>query len=238
MMRTFGRFLGRVLLVLLVAFVVFGPATVGAVEEPIPEKALCSVCALKGGETEEEKVKAHSTHEGQAYYFCSEGCKKEFDTDPAGYMPPVLPRPAPEIVVETLGGQDARLSDFAGKTVLLDFWATWCKPCVKMMPQLQKLQDAYADKGLVVAGVSIDEGKDRVKKIERFLKKVKVSYPIFTDAKENPAWNQFKVKAIPAVFLIDADGQIVAQWTGEVDHATIKDALEGRLGEMAAVKAD
>ena len=226
------------LFVLLVVFVVCGPASVAAVEEAVPEKALCSVCALKGGETEEEKVKAHSTHGGTAYYFCSEGCKKEFDSDPAGYMPPVLPRPAPDVVFETLQGEDARLSDFAGKTVLLDFWATWCKPCVKMMPQLQKLQDAYADKGLVVAGVSIDEGEDRVKKIEKFLKKVKVGYPVFSDAKQNPAWNQFRVKAIPALFLVDADGQVVAQWTGAIEHDAVKDAIEGRLGEVAAAKAD
>jgi len=217
-----------VLLVLLAGLLIY-PAQIAAQEEPVPKKALCTVCALKGGETEEEKVKAHSNHAGKAYYFCSADCKVEFDADPAGFLPPVFPRPAPAVVFETLGGADRSLEDFKGKMVLLDFWATWCKPCVEMMPQMQALHDTYVDKGLVVAGVSIDEGEDRVKKIEKFLRKVEVSYPILSDAKQNPAWHQFNVKAIPAVFLIDENSQVVAQWTGKVEHQEIRDEIAGRL---------
>lgn len=205
------------------------PTMTAAQEELVPKKALCTVCALNGGETEEEKVKAHSQHAGKAYYFCSVDCKKQFDADPVGFLPPVLPRPAPAVVVETLEGTDRSLGDFRGKTVLLDFWATWCKPCVELMPQLQRLQDTYADKGLVVVGVSIDEGEDRVKKIEKFLRKVGVTYPILSDAKQNPAWHQFKVKAIPAVFLIDENGQVVAQWTGKIEHQEIEGEIAGRF---------
>ena len=134
----------------------------------MPDKALCSVCALKGGETEWEKVKAHSQYDGRDYYFCSKDCKIEFDSDPLAYLPPVLPRPAPAFVVETPGGKDRALADLQGKIVLVDFWATWCKPCLETMPRLQKLYSAYSARGFEVLGVSIDEDKDRLKKIKKW----------------------------------------------------------------------
>ena len=200
-------------------------------ETQIPDKALCSVCALKGGETELEKVKAHSEHDGKAYYFCSENCKIEFDSDPLAYLPPVFPRPAPAFVVEMLEGGDQALGDLQGKVVLVDFWATWCKPCLETMPRLQKLYSAYSDKSFDVLGVSIDEDEDedRVKKIKEMVDKMDISYPIFIDAKQTPAWYQFKVKAIPAMYLLDGESQIVAQWTGKIDYEEVEKEVLRRL---------
>ena len=156
----------------------------------IPDKALCSVCALKA--------------------------------DPVAYLPPVFPRPAPASVVEVLQGGDKALGDFKGQVVLLDFWATWCKPCLKTMPRLQKLYDAHSEKGFEVLGVSIDEDKDRLKKIKKMVAKIAISYPIFIDAKQTPAWYQFKVKALPAMYLLDGESQIVAQWTGKIDYREVE----------------
>jgi peroxiredoxin len=221
---------------LILATFLLAPSLLPADEAPLPEKALCVVCALKSGESEFEKVNAHSDHEGKAYYFCSAGCKEEFDADPAGYLPPKLPRPAPAMVVETLAGESVTLQDYKGQWVLLDFWATWCKPCIKMMPKLQKLYEAYADTGLVVLGVSIDDDKARIKKIERFVKKVDVSYPIFSDAKEEPAWHMFNVKVLPAAFLIDPNGQIVAQWTGKIDHKQVEEEVAVRMAPQKKKK--
>ena len=191
-------------------------------EAQIPDKALCSVCALKGGETELEKVKAHSEYEGKAYYFCSENCKKEFDADPVAYLPPVFPRPAPAFVIETLEGGDKSLRNLKGKVVLVDFWATWCKPCLETMPRLQKLYSAYSGKGFDVWGLSIDEDKDRVEKIRKMVGKLDISYPIFVDEKQTPAWYQFKVKAIPAMYLLDRESRIVAQWSGKIDYDEVE----------------
>ena len=83
------------------------------------------------------------------------------------------------------------------------------------MPRLQDLYNAYSAKGFDVLGVSIDEGKDRVEKIKKMVDKLDISYPISVDAKETPAWHQFKVKAIPAMYLLDKENQIVAQWVGK-----------------------
>ena len=202
----------------------------------IPDKALCSVCALKGGETEWEKVKAHSEHDGRAYYFCSKDCKIEFDSDPLAYLPPVLPRPAPAFVVEMLEGKDKALGDLKGKVVLVDFWATWCKPCLQTMPRLQKLYSAYADKGFEVLGVSIDEDKNRVKKIKKRVDKMDISYPIFIDTKQIPAWYLFKVKAIPAMYLLDRKSQIVAQWGGKIEYKEVEQEVLKQLDKRVNVK--
>ena len=205
-------------------------------EVQIPDKALCSVCALKGGETELEKVKAHSEHNGKAYYFCSKNCKIEFDSDPVAYLPPVFPRPAPAFVVEMLEGGDKALGDLQGKVVLVDFWATWCEPCLETMPRLQELYSTYSDKGFDVWGVSIDEDKDRVEKIKKMVDKLDISYPIFVDAKQTPAWYQFKVKAIPAMYLLEEESQIVAQWVGKIDYEKVEKEVLRRLKKRLQVE--
>ena len=215
--------------------VLASPATLIA-EAQIPAKALCSVCALKGGETEQEKVKAHSEHDGKAYYFCSKNCKIEFDSDPVAYLPPVFPRPAPAFVVEMLEGGDKALGDLHGNVVLVDFWATWCEPCLETMPRLQELYSAYSDRDFDVMGVSIDEDKDRVEKIKKMVDKMDISYPIFVDAKQTPAWYQFKVKSIPAMYLLDGESQIVAQWTGKIDYEEVGKEVLRRLEKRLEVE--
>jgi len=217
--------------------VILASAATLPADDQILDKALCTVCAVKGGETEAEKVKAHSEHDGQVYYFCSEDCKIEFDSDPSAYLPPVFPRAAPAFVVETLEGRDKALGDLRGKVVLVDFWATWCKPCLKAMPRLQKFHDALAAEGFEVLGVSIDEDEDRGKKIKRIVDKLDISYPVSLDAKQTPAWHQFKVKAIPAMYLLDREGQIVAQWTGKIDYEDVEKEALRLLGKRVKVEA-
>jgi len=175
-----------------------------------PDKAVCTVCAAKGGAHGVEKVAAKSQYQGAWYYFCSADCQKEFQADPASFVVLPLPRPAPDINVH-VNGENLGLSQFKGSVVLIDFWATWCKPCVKMMPNLQKLYDKKKLDGLMVLGISIDEDAGKAVK---FVTEKDVTYPISVDAQEHSAWQAFGVKAIPATFLVDADGQIVASWTG------------------------
>jgi len=195
----------------------------------IPKEAPCAVCRITEGATEPEKVVATSDYQGDIYYFCSQKCKEDFDADPVAYIPPVLPRPAPNFTLANLAGEKIVLENFRGKIVLLDFWATWCKPCVKSMPALQKLHEAFASKGFSVVGNSIDEnGK---KKVGAFIAKHKIAYPILLDADENPAWEAYKVKVIPAMFLIDRRGQIVKQWIGEADFKEVESAVASLLGK-------
>ncbi|HEX7878995.1 MAG TPA: redoxin family protein [Candidatus Eisenbacteria bacterium] len=196
-----------------------------------PGKAECAVCTAKGGAHGVEKVAGMSQYQGAWYYFCSADCKKEFDADPASFVVLPLPRPAPEINVH-INGEDLPLSEFKGSVVLIDFWATWCKPCVKMMPNLQKLYDKKKLEGLTVLGISIDE--DAGKAVTMVADK-DLTYPIVIDTGERPSWKAFGVKAIPATFLVDADGKIVAQWTGnEIKWDKVEKEVERVVAESKA----
>jgi thiol-disulfide isomerase/thioredoxin len=193
-----------------------------------PKEALCLVCKVHEGEAEPEPVKATSVYKGQTYGFCSEKCKTHFDSYPEAYIPPVLPRPVPAFTVKTLDGKEVPFKSFAsGKPVLLDFWATWCAPCVSAMPELQQLHQRHAAKGFSVVGISIDEEH---RKARKFAEKKKLAYPVYLDATKTPAWSVFHVRSIPAVFLVDADGQIVQQWLGKVDMKEVEQAVAKLLG--------
>lgn len=192
-----------------------------------PQTAICSVCRVHEGETEPEKIAASTTYKGATYYFCSKNCRKTFESDPEAYIPPVFPRPAPNFTVKNLSGETATLEKFRGKVVLLDFWATWCKPCVKSMPALQQLHERYSGRGFTVLGVSTDVNAEKV--VPRFIAKRKISYPIFLDSETEPAWEKYRVIVVPMLFLIDRKGQIVQQWTGEIDPQAVERALSGVL---------
>ena len=193
-----------------------------------PQKALCSVCKVHEGETEPEPVKATSVYKGQTYGFCSEKCKQTFDEYPEAYIPPVLPRPVPAFTVKTFDGKEVPFKSLAaGKPVLVDFWATWCAPCVEAMPELQSLHQKHASKGFSVVGISIDEEHDKAK---RFTEKRKLAYPVFLDATKTPAWSTFHVRSIPAVFLVDSQGRIVQQWLGKVDMREVEQAVAKLMG--------
>ena len=189
--------------------------------------SICLVCKVTKGEAEVEPVKATRSYAGKEYGFCSEKCAKAFEVDPAAYLPPAFPRPAPTFALRDLSGKAISNESLKGRVVLLDFWATWCVPCRKSMPGLQALQEKYAGRGLRVVGVSIDEGSPA--KVKRFVASKKLTYPIAVDSERNPAWDAFRVKAVPAAYLIDREGQIVAQWTGA--PASGKE-LEAKLEEL------
>jgi thiol-disulfide isomerase/thioredoxin len=195
-----------------------------------PAKAICLVCKVKHGEAEEEPVKAVRTHAGKEYGFCSEKCAQEFEADPAAYVPADFPRPVPTFAVTELGGQSISPASLAGKVVLLDFWATWCAPCRKSMPELQALHDKYKERGFTVIGISIDEGGPA--KVKKYVRSKKITYPIAMDSEKDPAWEAFKVKAVPAAFLLDREGRLVAQWTGA---AASRSELEQALGKLLVV---
>ena len=177
------------------------------------EKALCAVCATLEGAREPEEVHAWRTHEGVKYALCSAECQRKFEASPASFVAPVFPRPAPPLGATDFAGKPLSLDSLKGKVVLLDFWATWCAPCRKSMPDLEALHAKFGPRGLVVLGVSVDEAKAQ-KKARDLVTKKKFGYRFAFDRADDPAWVRFGVQAIPAAFLLDADGQIVAQWTG------------------------
>ncbi len=192
-----------------------------------PEKALCIVC-VANGETELEKVHATREYKGAAYYFCSDKCAETFDADPAVYV--FEAGPAPATNWKTTAGESLSLESLRGKVVLIDFWATWCKPCVKTMPELDAVYRDYQKQGLVVVGVSVDQGDDREKKVKKFLSKKPVGYPIAIDNAEGSSWEAFNVAVLPTLYLIDREGRILERWTGVVDMAAVRAAVDRAVG--------
>jgi peroxiredoxin/YHS domain-containing protein len=198
-------------------------------KKELPKQALCDVCEAKGNHMGLEKPAAGIMYKGRAYYLCNSKEIAEFKKDPEAFVPQVLPRPAPSFQLTNLAGEKVRLADFKGKVILVDFWATWCKPCIEAMPAMQKLHEKYADRGLAMLGVSIDEKGAKV--VAPFVQKRKFTYPMFVDGGDDPAWKSFGVRSIPALFLIDKEGRIVKQWIGKPKEQEVEQAVSGLVKE-------
>lgn len=121
------------------------------------------------------------------------------------------PFPAPDFALPDLQQQQRTLSSFRGKVVVLNFWATWCAPCVREMPALEKLQQRMQSRGLVVIGVATDtEGATQV---APFVRKLQLSFPILLDS-ENTVSQQYGARDLPATFLLDPAGKVIAAAKG------------------------
>ncbi len=118
--------------------------------------------------------------------------------------------PAPNFTMQSAEGNAISLSQFKGKVVMIDFWATWCPPCVKSIPEVKNLWKKYKDKGLVILGVSLD--KD-LQAWQTYIKNNDMNWFQVADGKfwENDAAILYGVESIPNVCIIDQKGNIVAK---------------------------
>lgn len=196
-------------------------------KKELPKKAVCVVCDSQSNAHGEEKAAAGVRYKGKSYYFCNASEVATFKKDPEGYMPPVLPRPAPQFSLKTLDDKTVATADYRDKILLVDYWATWCKPCIETMPELQKLSLKYADKDVSILGVALDE--EGAKVVKPFVTKRKFTYPMALDGGKEPVWKEFKVRGIPALFLIDKEGKIVKQWTGKPKKGEVEEAIKTLL---------
>lgn len=204
----------------LAALITASPAVTAA-----PKEAHCAVCAVREG-AGPEPVKATAKHEGKEYYFCSAGCKADFLKNPSEFLKAFEPKPAPAFSLKDLSGKTVSLADYKGKVVLIDFWATFCGPCIKAMPRFQKLHDELGPKGFAVLGIATDE--EGLAKVAPAVKKIKVQYPILIS--DENAWKNYGVTTLPAMFLVDRQGTIVKRFGGESEHKTIEAEIRKLVG--------
>jgi len=143
----------------------------------------------------------------------------------------IAPRPSPtpdaeaiaevqNVAIEKLDGKTFKLADFRGKVVVVDFWATYCPPCVKQMPQLADLSKRYRDKGVEVVGLTSDEKADQGK-VTEFLKKTGADYTIGYDnrwlssAFLKGTEDETGSPPIPQLFVLARDGRVVEHLIGD-----------------------
>lgn len=116
------------------------------------------------------------------------------------------------------------LSQFRGQVVLLDFWATFCPPCIEALPHLQALHGKYRHGGFSVVGLTVD---DRAPLVRRSVAKAKVTYPVLRSTADT--WNAYKVNALPTIILVGRDGRIVRRYGGEADQKAMLADIERAL---------
>ncbi|MGI8891469.1 MAG: TlpA disulfide reductase family protein [Chthoniobacterales bacterium] len=134
---------------------------------------------------------------------------------------------APAWKLQNLEGKTVQLSDFKGKVVVLNFWATWCPPCRAEIPDLVALQKRYAARGLVVVGISLDEGGPA--KVASFVKKMGINYQVVMGNQEI-AQAYDGIEVVPTTFIIDRKGNVASALQGATNvegfEAQIKPVLE------------
>lgn len=142
-------------------------------------------------------------------------------------------QPAPDFSLVALDGKTLKLSDFRGKAVLLNFWATWCEPCKLEMPWFVDLQKKYASQGLQVLGVAMDDASPS--DIASFAQKLGVNYPVVI-GKEEVGAQYGGIDYLPSTFYISRDGKILDHVFGLASKSEIEANIQKALSQQVATK--
>ena len=135
---------------------------------------------------------------------------------------------APQFSLPDAKGAPVKLTDYKGKVVLLNFWATWCHGCVEEIPWFIDFQQKYKDQGLVVVGLSQDDGWGAV---NDYVAAKKVNYPVLLDTKH--VSDDYDLGGMPMSVLIDRSGRIAAKHVGVVDRSATEAEIKSLLQESA-----
>ena len=129
-----------------------------------------------------------------------------------GVVSPKSEKPAPDFTLETPTGNYLSLSDYKGKTILLNFWATWCVPCKKELPSMQRLYDFLKKDGIEVIAISID--RNQRERVNQYIKDYHLTFPVLLDPSQKVRKNYF-IMGLPTSYLIGGDGKLKGFVSGE-----------------------
>ena len=166
---------------------------------------------------------------GVSVWLCACGSRPAHGTDKrAADDAPARPSAAapermPAFHLRDTAGHEVSSTQFRGKVVLLDFWATWCAPCKREMPGYESLYRRYQDRGLMVIGIAADSDAASVAK---FAKKLKITYPLLINGMDV---QRYGVKGLPTTLLVDRSGFVRKKVVGFEYTKAFEDALRGFL---------
>ena len=139
-----------------------------------------------------------------------------FSRPPGQYRAVGLGELVPDFTLRMDDGQPASLADFRGKILVLNFWASWCGPCVDELPSLKQFAQRYADKDVVVLGISLDEDPDAY---EEFLKKYEINFLNMRNPSHSVS-DQYGTFKLPETYIISRDGHLLNKIVGPTDWAS------------------
>jgi cytochrome c biogenesis protein CcmG/thiol:disulfide interchange protein DsbE len=145
-------------------------------------------------------------------------------TPPTG-TPTEEPGPIIDFTVQDLSGQSVRLSDYRGKVVLVNFWATWCSPCKEEMPILEEYYLEHRDQGFTLVGVNVS---DRPDDVAAFVEEADYTFPIWLDPPGNVLID-LRVNGLPASLLVDTEGRLRQKWVGPLTPETLGNEISPLL---------
>lgn len=139
--------------------------------------------------------------------------KQDFST-----VPVQVDFPAPELNLTTLNGEPAALSDYLGRVVLVNLWATWCPPCREEMPTLQAFYEKYQSDGFVL--IAIDQGETS-ELVVPFVKEFGLTFPVWLDI-DSEAGIAFQTMNLPSSYVIDRNGRVRLMWIGGISKRNLE----------------
>lgn len=145
------------------------------------------------------------------------------DSFPA--MNEVQPYAAPALTAPTLDGSSISLSDFNGKVVLLNFWASWCQPCKEETPDLEATYRRLEDQGLVIIGIDLLNTEPGLQDVQEFVKQYGVTYPIALD-EQGDISRAYAISPLPTSYFIDRQGQVRYIRVGTMNKTEIERVFE------------
>lgn len=159
--------------------------------------------------TEAQALEAFEPAQARALY--EEAAKNEdteiSDAAKAGLATMDMRSKPLELSFTAVDGREVDLADLRGKVVLVDFWATWCPPCVEEVPEVVEVYEKFKDQGFEIVGISLDQDKSA---LEKFTKENKMTWPQFFDGQgwDNEIAKRFKIQSVPTMWLLDREGKL------------------------------
>jgi cytochrome c biogenesis protein CcmG/thiol:disulfide interchange protein DsbE len=168
-------------------------------------------------------------------------CAADSETIQASLRPPNARKAAPVFTLSDASGKAVRLSDYRGKVVLLNFWATDCGGCRLEIPWFVDLDSAYKDKGVALIGVSMDVSYEDLKnateawtRVNPFVRTHQMNYSILMGDEQTT--KQYDLEALPATYLLDQSGRIAATYVGLINEQNVKTNIDALLREQHSAR--